>query len=75
MRNILRKIKFILKMFHQYLLNRIISFVPCNFIRKLFLKISGMSLAKKCQIDMGCYFMSPWNISCGSNSHINQGVL
>ena len=69
------KTRFILKMFHQFFTNRILTFIPCNFIRKAWYKLSRMKLGRKCQIDMGCYVMSPNNISIGAYSHINQGCI
>lgn len=75
LRKIASKIRFILRMFHQFFTNRIVSFIPLNFIRKAWYKLSGMKLEKKCQIDMGCYLMSPKNISVGTFSHINQGCI
>lgn len=75
LRKIASKIRFILRMFHQFFTNRIVSFIPLNFIRKAWYKLSGMKLEKKCQIDMGCYLMSSKNISVGTFSHINQGCI
>lgn len=72
---IVRKIYFILKMFHQFITNRFVAFIPCNFFRKLWYRLSGMKLFKKAQIDMGVYFMALKNIAIGEFSHINQGCI
>lgn len=70
-----RKIFFILWMFHRFFTNRIVAYIPCNFFRKCWYRLSGMRLSRKCQIDMGVYVLSCRNISIRETSHVNQGCI
>ena len=69
------KIFFIFRMFHRFFTNRIVAYIPCNFFRKGWYRLSGMRLSRRCQIDMGAYVLSCRNISIGENSHVNQGCI
>ena len=51
-----RKIFFVLRIFHRFFTNRIVAYIPCNFFRKGWYRLSGMKLSRKCQIDMGLMF-------------------
>ena len=76
----MRVFKFLVRpLFHfitLFLTNRIISLIPIRVIRNIWLVyVLRMKKGKKTYIDMGCYYMQPWNLKIGSYCHINQGCL
>jgi len=58
-----------------YVLNRVIAYVPCWFLRKFYFKICGLKIEKYSRIDMGNYFCGIKKLSIGKYSHINQGCI
>ena len=62
--------------FSLYLTNYVISYIPIRILRKTWLKLFlRMKIGKKTFIDMGSYYMSPWNIEVGNYTHINRGCF
>ena len=55
--------------------NYFVANIPCWFIRKLFYRMMGMKIGKGSRICMKCIVMSPWKISIGDNTMINEFVL
>lgn len=62
-------------LYRDYLLNYIVTILPCLAIRKLFLKTCGAKICKRTIIDMGSYFLGPEKLHIGSRSHINRHCL
>ena len=58
-----------------YFMNRIVSFFPCWFIRKNYMKFLGMKIGKYSRIDMGIYIKEVGELKIGNYVHINQGSL
>ena len=58
-----------------YFTNRIVNYVPFQFVRKAWYSLVGMNLSKGCHIDMAQYFLAPNKLKIGHNSHINQGCI
>lgn len=56
-------------------LNYVVNYIPCWNIRKLFYILMGLKIGKGSRICMKCIIMSPWNISIGANTMINEYVL
>lgn len=61
--------------FFIFLNNRFFSFIPVWFIRRFYLRILGMKIGKKTEINMALCVMAPFRIRIGNNTHINQGCL
>ena len=55
--------------------NYIIANLPCWFLRKILYKLMGMKIGKGSRICMKCIVMSPWKITIGNNTMINEYVL
>ena len=63
----------ILRSFIIYISNYFISFIPVRIVRKVWYKIVlHVKIGKKTDIDMGAYFIFPWRLSIGNNTHINR---
>ena len=58
-----------------FILNHIVLHIPCKTIRILFMKMVGMKIGKRTQIDMSNYFIAPYKICLGNNCHINQSCF
>lgn len=67
-RNLARDILYIL-------LNYFVAYIPCWHIRKIVYFICGMRIGKGSRIQMRCTVMTPWRISIGQNSIINEWTL
>lgn len=76
----MKYIKSILRpVFHFFTLfftNRIISYIPFRILRNIWLcMFMRMKKGKATYIDMGCYFIQPWNLKIGNFTHINQSCI
>lgn len=58
-----------------WLLNFIVSYVPCWGFRRVFFKIVKVKIGTNSKIDMKVYFMGQSKLNIGSNTHINEGCL
>ena len=61
--------------FLYYFMNRIISFFPCWFLRKSYMKILGIKIGKYSRIDMGIYIKGTRKLKIGNYVHINQNSI
>lgn len=76
----MRIIKFLLRpvfhLFTLYITNYFVSFIPIRIIRNFWLRMCmRMKIGKQTYIDLGCFYMQPWNIKIGSFTHINRGCF
>lgn len=58
-----------------YLMNSVFNYIPCWFIRRLFLKFMGVSVGDNTTINMSQYILNPKNLKIGEGTHINRGCL
>ena len=61
--------------FERYVTNKIISNIPSWTLRKLWLKMLGVTVGDGAHIDMSCYFLGPKKVTLGDYSHINQSCF
>lgn len=59
----------------EYMINDVLPHIPFWNPRKLYLRMIGMKISKGAFIMKRNYFMSPWLVEIGENSHINRGCL
>lgn len=55
--------------------NYFVSNIPIWWLRKLIFILLGMKIGKGSRICMKCTIMSPWKISIGKNTMVNEYVL
>ena len=67
--------KYIKPFFSSYLLNYIVSFIPCLALRKFIFRLAGIRIGSRSIIDMSCYFLAPEKLKIGSNTHINRQCM
>ena len=72
---IIRILHKVLFYFCCYLMNSVFNYIPCWFIRRLFLKIMGASVGDNTTINMSQYILNPKNLKIGEGTHINRGCL
>ena len=65
----------VIHFFIYYFTNYLISYFPFRFVRSFWLYLLGLRKGKKSFLDMGIYFLAPWNLSIGKNSHVNRGCF
>ena len=68
-------IKTIIRDLSYIIANYIVANIPFWFIRKIMYKFMGMSIGKGSRICMKCIVMSPWKVTIGKNTMINEYVL
>lgn len=59
----------------EYMINDVLPHIPFFNIRRMYLKLVGMKIGKGTYISKRLYFMSPWLVRIGENSHINKGCF
>lgn len=67
--------KFLLSCFYffvDFILNRIVTYLPCWFLRKWYLRLCFAKIGKESRIDMGTYILDPRYLRLGENTHINR---
>lgn len=55
-----------------YIINYIISYIPCFRFRRFFLKCVGIKIGNNTRINMGCNYSGFNKISIGNGTHINR---
>lgn len=68
-------IKTAVRDFLYVLTNYIIAYIPFWWVRKALYLLLGMKIGKGSRICMRCIIFSPWRISIGKNTMINEYVL
>ena len=58
-----------------YVLNNIISIIPCWSLRKIIYRLYGIKIGKGTRIDMRLFVMRGESLSIGFNSHINRNTM
>lgn len=71
----MRIFKLFQPLYRDYVLNYIVTLMPCMALRKLFLRICGAKIGKHTIICMESYYQSPENLLIGNNNHINRNCL
>ncbi len=56
-------------------MNNIISNIPIWSVRKLYYRSMGVKIGKRSEINMKQYFLRPYCLSIGEDSHINRGCI
>lgn len=64
--------KIFLKDVQMYVLNHIVNHIPCQKLRLLCYRKTGMIIGENSKILMGCFVQSPENIVVGNNCCINE---
>lgn len=59
----------------EYMINDVLPHIPFFNIRRMYLKLVGMKIGKGTYMSKRLYFMSPWLVRIGENSHINKGCF
>lgn len=59
-------------LYRDYLLNYIVTIIPCLTFRLLFLKVCGAKIGRRSRIDMSSYFLCPEKLCIGNRNHINR---
>ena len=62
-------------LYRDYVLNYIVTILPCLAFRKFFLKACGAKIGKRSIIDMGSYFLCPEKLCIGNRCHINRHCM
>lgn len=65
-------LQYLKPLYRDYVLNYIVSIIPCLLFRRLILKLCGAKVGKRVVVDMGCYFLSPEKLDIGNKTHINR---
>ncbi len=73
--NILNKIKFVIYSFSLFIIFPIMMWLPSHFIRRMVARSFGVQIGKGSSILRNVKFMSPLNISIGSQSVVNSECL
>lgn len=55
--------------------NYFVAYIPVWWLRKIFYIILGMKIGKGTRICMKCIIMSPWKVTIGKNTMVNEFVL
>lgn len=61
--------------FSDYILNRVVQYVPIWLIRKNYIRILGGKISTESRIDMGCCILGSKYLRVDRNTHINRNCL
>lgn len=59
----------------EYMINDVLPHIPFYCMRKWYLKLIGVKIGEGTYISKRIYFMSPWLVKIGNNSHVNRGCF
>lgn len=61
--------------FTVFILNDVVSYIPCHYLRILYCKLIGIKIGKSTTVNMHQYILEPSRLSIGNNTHINRGCI
>lgn len=68
-------VKYVFSAIKSYLLDNIITYIPCHGFRNLCLKLSGSKIGRDTRLQMGCRVRKPRNFSIGDNCLVLRGTF
>lgn len=59
----------------EYIINDVLPHIPFYCLRKGYLKFIGMKVGEGTHVSKRMYYISPWLVRIGKNSHVNKGCF